>query len=167
LGGSFGLFGRGPPINIQFMKNLPVFIAADHRGVKLKAELIAWLKKSDYEVGDLGTDTEERCDALDFASKMAKEFKSDQGRFGVLICGTGHAMAMTANRYKNIRAILGLNVELARLAREHNDANVLVLASDFTDVDAAEKILEVFLKTQCLGGRYAERRDRLTELGGL
>jgi ribose 5-phosphate isomerase B len=149
------------------MKNLPVFIAADHRGVKLKAKLIAWLAKNGYEAKDLGTDSEERCDALDFASKMAREFKNNQGRFGVLICGTGHAMAMTANRYKNIRAILGLNVELARLGREHNDANVLALASDFTGDDTAQKILEVFLKTQCLGGRYAERRDRLTELGGL
>jgi ribose 5-phosphate isomerase B len=76
-------------------------------------------------------------------------------------------MAMTANRYKNIRAVLCLNVDLARLAREHNDANVLVLAADFTDEDTAQKILEVFLNTKFLGGRYAERRDKLTDLGGL
>lgn len=149
------------------MSNASILIAADHRGVKLKTRLIGWLEQNGYQVKNLGTDSEERCDALDFAAKMAKEFKVNPDQYGVLICGTGHAMAMTANRYKNMRAVLCLNVDLARLAREHNDANVLALAADFTDADTAQKILEIFLKTKFLGGRYAERRDKLTQLGGL
>ena len=80
---------------------------------------------------------------------------------------TRQAMAMTANRYRNIRAALCTTPEVARLAREHNDANVLALGADVIDEKTALRCLEVFLKTAHLGGRYAERRDKLTELGGL
>jgi len=142
-------------------------IGADHRGFELKSRLITGLKAHGFRPKDLGTNSAERCDALDFATKMAEEFKSNSTRFGVLICGTGQAMAMTANRYKNLRAALCTNAEMARLAREHNDANVLAIGADITPPEVAQQILEIFLKTETLGGRYAERRDRLTELGGL
>ena len=145
----------------------PILIAADHRGVKLKAKVIDWLGKHGYTPKDLGTDSEERCDALDYAKKLAVELKADPDQSGILICGTGQAMAMTANRYQNIRAALCTNAEMARLTREHNDANVLALGSDITDEKTALDILDIFLKTKFLGGRYAERRDKLTELGGL
>lgn len=146
---------------------MPVLIAADHRGVQLKTQCVAWLREHGHAPKDLGTNSTERCDALDFAKKLAEGFKANPNQFGVLICGTGQAMAMTANRYRNIRAALCTNVEMARLAREHNDANVLALGADITDAATALKCLEVFLMTPFLGGRYAERRDRLTELGGL
>ena len=149
------------------MAHASVFIGADHRGVKLKAELIAWLKQQGFDPKDLGTNSEERCDALDFASTMAKQFKANADQYGVLICGSGHAMVMTANRYRHVRAIMGLNADLARWGREHNDANVIVFAADFMDSATAQECLKVFLETKFLGGRYAERRDRLTELGGL
>ena len=111
--------------------------------------------------------TPERCDALDYARKLAAEFPAGALRFGVLICGSGQAMTMAANRYRHLRAALCGGVEMARTTREHNDANVLVLAADFTPPDEALKILATFLDTQFLGGRYAERRDALTALGGL
>jgi ribose 5-phosphate isomerase B len=149
------------------MPNVSVLIAADHRGVALKAKLAAWLQAKGYAPKDLGTNSAERCDASDFAKKLAEAFKAGTGQFGILICGTGQAMAMTANRYKNIRAALCTDVEMARLAREHNDANVLALGADITDEATALQCVEVFLKTATLGGRYAERRDKLTELGGL
>jgi ribose 5-phosphate isomerase B len=142
-------------------------IGADHRGFALKASFVTWLNTHGFEAKDLGAHSAERCDALDFARKMADEFNTDSAQFGVLICGTGQAMAMTANRYKKLRAALCTNAEMARLAREHNDANVLALGADITPPDAALQILEVFLETQFLGGRYAERRDKLTALGGL
>ncbi len=142
-------------------------IGADHRGYKLKARLVEWLAVHDHEAKDLGTHGEARCDAFDFARKMAEAFTSGGVHSGVLICGPGQAMAMTANRYGNIRAALCANAEIARLAREHNDANVLVLAADFTSSEDAVKCLEAFLDTKFLGGRYAERRDKLTALGGL
>lgn len=116
---------------------------------------------------DLGTDSAERCDALTFAKKLAAEFTADRAQTGVLICGTGQAMAMTANRYQKIRAALCTSVDMARLAREHNDANVLCLGADMISEETAFKCLETFLSTPFLGGRYAERRDALTKLGGL
>jgi ribose 5-phosphate isomerase B len=142
-------------------------IGADHRGYKLKARIMEWLAAHGYEATDLGTHSEERCDAFDFAKKLAEEFKSNGVQSGVLICGTGQAMAMTANRHKNIRAALCANAEIAKLTREHNDTNVLVLGADFISPEEAVKCLKAFLNTKFLGGRYAERRDKLTALGGL
>jgi ribose 5-phosphate isomerase B len=149
------------------MKKTVIPIGSDHRGFKLKARFVEWLEANGYAVKDLGTDREERCDALDFAKKIAVEFKSNEAHTGVLICGTGQAMAMTANRYKNIRAALCSSAEIAKLAREHNDANVLVLGADFVKPEEALECLKGFLGTPFLGGRYAKRRDKLTELGGL
>lgn len=149
------------------MQNMIIPIGADHRGFQLKARFIAWLKEHGYTPKDLGTNSAERCDAMDFAQKMAQEFNSNAVQFGVLICGTGQAMAMTANRYQKIRAALCTTVEVARLSREHNDANVLALGADVISEDLALQCLEAFLTTKFLGGRYAERRDKLTALGGL
>jgi ribose 5-phosphate isomerase B len=144
-----------------------ILIAADHRGLKLKTKLIGWLTQHGYAPKDLGTNSEERCDALDFAKKMAAAFTADASQFGILVCGTGQAMAMTANRYRNIRAALCTSPDMARLAREHNDANVLALGADITEEATALQCVEIFLATKHLGGRYAERRDKLTDLGGL
>lgn len=149
------------------MANPIVPIGADHRGYRLKVRLVEWLAAHGYEAKDLGTHDEARCDAFDFAKKLAEAFKSNGAQSGVLICGTGQAMAMTANRYKNIRAALCANAEIAKLTREHNDANVLVLGADFIAFDEAIKCLEAFLNTKFPGGRYAARRDKLTALGGL
>jgi ribose 5-phosphate isomerase B len=149
------------------MANLIISIGADHRGLALKTGFVTWLNTHGFEAKDLGTHGVDRCDALDVAKAMAEDFNANAPRFGVLICGTGQAMAMTANRYAKLRAALCTNAEMARLAREHNDANVLALGADITPPDAALEILEVFLGTKALGGRYAERRDRLTALGGL
>lgn len=142
-------------------------IASDHRGFRLKARCIAWLKAHGFTPKDLGAHNEERCDACDFAQKMAAEFKADPKQFGVLICGTGQAMAMTANRYRDLRAALCTTPGMARLAREHNDANVLVIGAEVIDEKTALACLEAFFTAQFLGGRYAERKDKLTELGGL
>ena len=142
-------------------------VGADHRGYALKAELIGWLQRNGYAPKDLGTLSAERCDALDYARKLAAEFASDGVRFGILICGSGQAMTMTANRYRRLRAALCGSVAMARTTREHNDANVLVLGADFTPPDEALAIARTFLETPFLGGKYAERRDALTALGGL
>lgn len=149
------------------MSGLTVSIAADHRGFALKSAFIEWLKENGYAPKDLGTSGEERCDASDFASKLAKDISSGGAQFGVLICGSGHAMAMTANRYRHIRAAHCCDVTMARLSREHNDANVLVIGADIIGSGVALDCLDMFLKTAFLNGRYAERRNKLTALGGL
>lgn len=106
--------------------------------------MIGWLEQNGYAPRDLGAHGVERRDALDHATALAATFSATSPLFGVLTCGSGQAMAMTANRYGLPRAALGDNVAMARTAREHNDANMLVLGAGF------------------LGGRYAERRDALT-----
>jgi ribose 5-phosphate isomerase B len=149
------------------MSKTVIPIGADHRGYALKAQFISWLEQNGYAPKDLGTHSTERCDALDYAKKQAAEFKSKSIQFGILICGSGQAMTMTANRYQHLRAALCGSVALAKTTREHNDANVLVLGADFTPQDEALKILQTFLNTRFLDGKYAERRDALTGLGGL
>jgi ribose 5-phosphate isomerase B len=142
-------------------------IAADHRGFPLKQRLIAWLEAHGYVPKDLGTTSEERCDSIDYAIKMAEEMKAHPEERGVILCGSGNGIAMAANRYQAARAVLCFTPEMARAGREHNDANVLSLGADFTDEKTALACLEIFLKTEFLGGRYAARRERLTNLGGL
>lgn len=149
------------------MSQAVIPIGADHRGYALKAQLVDWLAQNGHAPKDLGAHGTQRCDALDYAKALAAEFESNTVRFGVLICGSGQAMAMAANRFQPLRAALCDSVAMARTTRAHNDANVLVLGADFTPPDAALAILECFLDTRFLGGRYAERRDALTALGGL
>jgi ribose 5-phosphate isomerase B len=149
------------------MSKAVIPVGADHRGYALKAQFISWLEQNGYAPKDLGTHSKERCDALDYAKKLAAEFKSNSLQSGILICGSGQAMTMTANRYQHLRAALCGSVAMAKTTREHNDANVLVLGADFTPQDEALKILQAFLDTKFLGGKYAERRDALTALGGL
>jgi ribose 5-phosphate isomerase B len=149
------------------MSKALIAIGADHRGYALKGQLIRWLEQNGYAPKDLGAHGPERCDALDYAQALAAAFKSSSIQIGILICGSGQAMTMAANRYRQLRAALCGDTVMAKTAREHNDANVLVLGADFTPWDEALNILEAFLATQCLGGKYAERRDALTALGGL
>jgi ribose 5-phosphate isomerase B len=149
------------------MSKTVIPIGADHRGYALKAQVIGWLAQNGYAPQDLGTHGAERCDALDYARALAAALEAGPGRVGVLICGSGQAMTMTANRFRHVRAALCGSVAMARTTRQHNDANVLVLGADFTPPDEALEILRTFLGTEFLGGKYAERRDALTALGGL
>jgi ribose 5-phosphate isomerase B len=142
-------------------------IGADHRGFALKADCVRWLEQNGYAPKDLGAHGVERCDALDYARTLAAEFRAQPIAFGVLICGSGQAMAMGANRHRHLRAAPCGSVAMARTTREHNDANVLALGADFTPPDEALAILQAFLETKFLGGRYAGRRDALTALGDL
>ncbi len=150
------------------MKPSKVFIASDHRGFPLKQMLIASHLEATCQVVDLGTDTDSvRCDGFDYAVKLAEAMRKEPESFGILICGTGQATAMAANRFRHIRAALCTDVTMARLTRQHNDANVLVLGAHIIGQEVAQDCVTVFLTTDFLGGRYAPRRDKLTDLGGL
>ena len=144
-----------------------ILIASDHRGFPLKAQVRSWLEEKGLALKDLGTHSDARCDAFDFARALAAELKSGLTQRGILICGSGQAMAMTANRYQHIRAALCTEATSVQLSREHNDANVLVLGADLMTPETARECVETFLNTHFLGGRYTERRDRLMDLGGL
>lgn len=149
------------------MSKKTVFVASDHRGVALKALVVSWLRERGFEPEDLGPNDEARVNASDFAVRVAASMRADSEARGILICGTGQAMTMTANRYRHVRAALCLNEYMARLAREHNDANVLCLGAELVGEGLALACLETFVTTEHLGGRYAERCRILWDLGGL
>lgn len=143
----------------------PIAIASDHRGVALKARLSAWLRAHGHAVTECGVASEaERVDAMDYALRLVAEIKVGRSDFAVGICGSGQMMAMTANRFPFMRATLLHTAAEAAPAREHGDANMLVLGADATDAAAAEAILDIFLNTAALGDRYAARRERLAKL---
>lgn len=143
----------------------PIAIAADHRGFALKQRLQTWLRARDYAVADCGAaNGAERVDAMDYALKAVAEISQGRAEFAIGICGSGQMMAITANRFPFIRATLLHAPAEAGPAREHGDANMLVLGADTIDADTAEQILEIFLSTAALGDRYAARRERLAHL---
>jgi ribose 5-phosphate isomerase B len=143
----------------------PISLSADHRGVALKERLKGWLLAKGYRVRDCGTDSDaERVDAMDYALRAVAEIKASRSDFAIAICGSGQMMAMTANRFPFIRATLLHSEKESVWAREHGDANVLVLGADVTDGASAEQILAAFLSNAARGDRYAERRERLAKL---
>lgn len=143
----------------------PIAIAADHRGFALKEHLKGWLRAHDYAVRDCGTDSAtERVDAMDYAVSLVAEIKHGRSDFAVAICGSGQMMAMTANRFPFVRATLVRTATEAGWAREHGDANVLVIGADTVDATTAGQLLGTFLSTIAFGDRYAQRRERLAHL---
>jgi ribose 5-phosphate isomerase B len=137
---------------------MEILIASDHAGFTLKQELIS--KFPNIKWTDLGPATESSVDYPDFASKLCQQIKTS-GQLGVLICGSGQGMAMRANKYLHIRAALCWNTEIAKLSREHNNANVLCLGSRFVSTDEAKAILNEFLNTTFAGGRHEARVQKM------
>ncbi len=135
-----------------------LFIACDHAGLLLKDHLIHTVPELPWE--DLGTSGLESVDYPDYADKLAKQVKDDT-TFGVLVCGSGQGMAIRANRYSHIRAALCWNQEMARLSRQHNNANVLCFGARTMDFAECEKSLLVFLSTAFEGDRHQKRVDKL------
>ena len=134
-----------------------LYIASDHAGFALKDKLCEHFKS----LVDLGTNSEESVDYPDFAHKLTNEVLKDAGNLGILICGTGVGMSMAANRVKGIRAGLVSNNEIARLIRQHNNANVLVLPGRFMDEEEAIKSVKIFIETEFEAGRHQARIDKI------
>lgn len=144
--------------------NDKILIASDHAGFELKEKLEAELESLGYEVEDLGTDDESSTDYADYAHPLADRVSRGEAKRGVLLCGTGLGMSYAANRHANVRAAVAWTPEIARLAREHNDANVLVLPARFLSEEAGREILKTWLETPFAGGRH-ERRVAKIETG--
>ncbi len=136
-----------------------VLIASDHAGFKLKQILIEELQ-GEITFEDLGPFSENSVDYPDYAKKLSKKIDLKNDLVGVLICGSGIGMSMVANRFKNVRAALCMNNKMSILARQHNDANILVLGSRLISEQEAIKCLLVFLKTNYEGGRHQARLDK-------
>jgi len=138
-----------------------ILIASDHAGFELKEKLEHALEELGYDVDDLGTNTPESTDYADYAHPLAREVSEGRAERGVLLCGTGLGMSFTANRYPHVRAAVAWNPEIAKLAREHNNANVLVLPARFVSDTEAAVILTTWLETPFEGGRHARRVDKI------
>ena len=136
-----------------------VLIASDHAGFKLKKTLIEELR-GEIKFEDLGPFSENSVDYPDYAKKLSKKIDLKNDLIGVLICGSGIGMSMVANRFKNVRAALCMNDKMSILARQHNNANILVLGSRLISEQEAIKCLLVFLKTNYEGGRHQARLDK-------
>jgi ribose 5-phosphate isomerase B len=139
------------------MADRPIPIAADHAGFALKEHLKKVLDRMGVAYEDLGTHSAESVDYPDFAKKVAEAVSTGRSDRGLLVCGSGQGMAMSANRYPGVRAAVAIDEEMAQLSREHNDANILTLGGRLTEPEAAEKILKVWLDTPFAGGRHAGR----------
>ena len=138
-----------------------ILIASDHAGFELKEKLEAELRSLGYDAEDLGPNDETSVDYADYAHALAKRVSSGESERGILLCGTGLGMSYTANRYPNVRAAVAWAPEIAALAREHNDSNVLVLPARFVGEDEGRAILKAWLDTPFAGGRHARRVEKI------
>ena len=134
-----------------------VVIGSDHAGFEQKERLAQHLKDTGVDVIDVGTYDEESVDYPDFAIAAARKVAAGEAEFGVLVCGTGIGMAIAANKVSGARAANVTDPEFARLAREHNNANIVAVSGRFVPVQKNEEIIDVFLSTPFAGGRHAQR----------
>lgn len=139
------------------MKVLKIAIGSDHAGFLLKEKIRQYLIELNFDLKDFGTFTEESCDYPDFAHLVAESIVNKKAQVGILICGSGNGVAITANKHANIRAALCWNENIAALARKHNDANILVLPARFISEGQAFGMVDIFLKESFEGGRHANR----------
>ena len=136
-------------------------IASDHAGYEMKQKLEKVLDRMGYDVQDLGTNSEASTDYADYAHPLAHEISEGDAKRGILLCGTGLGMSYVANRYPHVRAAVVWAPEIAKLARQHNDANILVLPARFLSEPEAEEILKTFLETPFEGGRHERRVEKI------
>lgn len=132
-------------------------IASDHGGFEMKQFLIEKLKNAGYEIKDYGTYSNKSVDYPDIIHPLASAIEHSEFTLGIILCGSGNGAQMTANHHHNVRAALCWNVELAKLARQHNNANILALPGRFISNDLAWEMVEVFLNTDFEGGRHLTR----------
>ena len=140
-----------------------ILLANDHAGTSLKNEIKKVLEKKGYTVTNLGCDTEESVDYPDFAHPLAEKVSNNDNLKGIIICGSGIGVSMSANKHKGVRSALCWNKETAKLSRSHNNANVLSLPARFLAKKEAIEIVETFLNTDFEGGRHKKRVDKINK----
>jgi len=139
-----------------------IAIGGDHAGFGYKAALVQFLEEAGYTVKDFGTDTADSVDYPDFAHPVATAVERGDFERGILVCGSANGVAITANKHQGIRAAICWEEELASLARQHNDANVICIPARFIDIDLAIAIVHTFLMTDFEGGRHANRVGKIS-----
>jgi ribose-5-phosphate isomerase B len=140
---------------------MKIVIGNDHAGTHYKEAIIAFLKKENYEVINVGTDLCESVDYPDFAHPVGELIDKGEAQVGILICGSGNGVAMTANKHTKVRCAVCWTKEIASLARLHNDANVISIPARFTAIEQAIEMVKTFLTTEFEGGRHSYRVEKI------
>lgn len=145
---------------------MKIAVASDHAGFALKKQLIEWLREEDYQILDFGAFSEDSVDYPDYAFPAAEAVAGGIAHFGLLICGTGIGVSITANKVTGIRAANCFSEEMAELARAHNNANVVTLGARLIDLESAKKIVTAFFESEFEGGRHMIRVEKIHSLTG-
>ncbi len=140
---------------------MKIALCSDHAGYQMKQTIKTWLENHGHSYNDFGTDSEASCDYPDYAHPCALAVESGEYDLGIALCGSGNGISMTLNKHQGIRAALCWNAELAALARQHNNANILSLPARFVDEATALVIVETFLATDFEGGRHERRVEKI------
>ena len=140
---------------------MKIAIGNDHAGTEYKFAIIELLKSKEILVKNYGTDSNESVDYPDFVHPVAKDIVSNKSDFGILICGSANGVAMTANKYKEVRAGLCWTKEIVELIRQHNNANILCIPARYTSIPQALKMVEIFISTDFDGGRHQKRVNKI------
>jgi ribose 5-phosphate isomerase B len=143
------------------MEKETVFIGSDHAGFEYKEAIKKMLAEAGYRIEDVGTHSSESVDYPDYAHPVAQAVEEGKAHWGILICGSGNGVCMTANKHAKVRAALCWNEEIARLARQHNDANVICLPARFVSLEEAKAMVKTFLTTGFEGGRHERRVNKI------
>lgn len=140
----------------------PIAIGADHAGFEYKAALVSWLREKGYQVDDKGLFENKSVDYPDYAHPVAEAVEKGNAAFGILLCGSANGVCMTANKHQGIRAGLAWISDVAKLIRQHNDANIICLPARFTALEQVKQMVEIFIETPFEGGRHQTRVNKIS-----
>jgi ribose 5-phosphate isomerase B len=144
-----------------FNLNKPIAIGSDHAGFDYKEDVISFLEGKGFPFTDFGTHSKDSVDYPDFAHPVASAVEKGEAGFGILICGSANGVAITANKHQGIRAAICWGEELAKLSRQHNNANIICIPARFVREGVVEKMVAIFMSTAFEGGRHAERVSKI------
>jgi ribose 5-phosphate isomerase B len=147
---------------MSFDLSRPIAIGSDHAGYEHRIALVQWLSENGYTVKDLGVYENKSVDYPDYAHPVANMVEQGEASFGILLCGSANGVCMTANKHQGIRAGLSFNAEVARLIRQHNDANIIGIPARFVSLAEAREMIDIFIKTPFEGGRHQTRVGKIS-----
>ena len=148
----------------MFDKSKILLIGSDHGGFEMKEFIKENLIKDGYKIKDFGTNSTASVDYPDFIHPLAKSINDNENELGIILCGSGNGAQITANKYKNVRAVLCWTEEQAKLSRMHNNANIISLPGRFIDFELALKMVKIFLTTDFEGGRHIQRVNKISQI---
>lgn len=145
----------------MFDLSKPIAIGSDHAGFDYKVAIVKWLTEKGYQVSDKGVDENKSVDYPDYAHPVADAVEKGETAFGILLCGSANGVCITANKHQGIRAGLAFEPEVAKLIRQHNNANIIGIPARFVSLEVAKEMIALFIETQFEGGRHQTRVNKI------